>query len=47
MGYRVFRNPSAVAELLEELFQPTGTAVPGEVSTIKSQEEQQGLPWLP
>lgn len=39
----VFCSPSAFAELLEELFQVAGTAVPGEVSNIKSQKEQQGL----
>jgi len=47
MRNRVFSNPSGAAELLEELFQPVGTAMPGEVSTMKRQKEQQGLPRHP
>lgn len=47
MRNRVFCNPSAAVELLEELFQPTGTVVPGEVSTVKGQKEQLGLPQHP
>lgn len=47
MRNRTFSNLSAVAELPGELFQPTGTGVPGEVSAVKSQKELQGVPQHP